>query len=173
MSDYTSNFSELLTGHLGLGGSNSSSAAQSQGRNSINDTLDIQDALNHVIAGGYTDFSDQDVKSNYKYISSLVGAQKAEKLFVQAFSFNMKPGNNKKGGEDKIQEFYDTGSKDPETQQTLTAITKQGYGVRDRFRNSAHEGVRLLSGADAKPDKDLSSKDMVTIQSTINKKTSQ
>jgi hypothetical protein len=162
MADYTSNFAALLTGHLGLGGDPTTGGGkapltsadyQAQGRNSINDTLDIQDALNHIIAGGYTDFSNVDVKSNYKYISSLVGAQRAEKLFLQAFLFNQRPGMNQKGGEDKIQAFYDLGSSDPETKQTLLAITKQGGGVKERFRSSVHEGVRLLSGADAKPDK--------------------
>ncbi len=183
MSDYSSNFAALLTGHLGFPGDpptrgGKGTVTQStytpQGRNSIDDTLDIRDALNHVIAGGYTDFSNEDVKSNYKYISKLVGAPKAEKLFIQAFQFNKNPGMNKKGGEEKVQAFYDLGSSDPETAKTLGAIKNQGLGsVKEGFRNSIHEGVRLLSGADTKQDKANIPKDIAAVQSAINTKSNQ
>lgn len=182
MSDYSSNFAALLTGHLGLPGDPTTGGGKGtvtkgtyipQGRNSIDDNLDIRDALSHVVAGGYTDFSNEDVKANYKYISKLVGAEKAEKLFIQAFQFNKNPGMNKKGGEEKVQAFYDLGSADPETSRTLSAIKNSLGSVKEGYRNSINEGVRLISGADTKQDKANSPKDVAAIQSAINTKTTQ
>jgi hypothetical protein len=173
MSDYTSNMNAVFNGHLGLPTDPPDTKYNPQGRTSLNDTADIRDALAHVVAGGYTDFSNKDVQANYKYIARLVGASRAERLFVQAFSFNQKPGNNKPGGADKIQQFYNTGSSDPETDKTMTAIKNFGGGVKSGFQSSVDEGVKLLNKSDVATGKAKDDKSVATIKSIANKNTDQ
>jgi len=182
MSNYTSNFEALLTGHLGLpitpateGGKVTANTSTyiPQGRTSIDDNLDIRDTLAYIVANGYTDFSNKDVQTYYGHLAHLIGPSRAERLFVQAFSFNQKPGNNKKGGEEKIQQFYDTGSDDPETNKTMLTIKNIGFGVQEGYRTSINEGVRMSRGLDTPSGKDKNSKDTATIQDIVNKKTGQ
>jgi hypothetical protein len=182
MGDYTSNFAALLTGNLGIsvgdtkgggGGVDASSdTLHPQGRTPMNDSVHIRDILNHIVAGGYTDFSNEDVRANYNYLKNLIGVSKAEKLFVQAFSFNQKPGNNKKGGEEKIQSFYDIGSSDPETNKQMVAIKNLG-SIKEGFRTSVNEGVKLLNGTDKKEDSYKSQNESTSMLRDINKKTGQ
>jgi hypothetical protein len=182
MADYTSNFAALLTGHLGLPGdppagnappAGSSDKFTSRGRTPIDTNLDIRDALSHAVAGGYTSLSDQDIKANFSHISSLIGPEKTQNLFLQAFLFNQRADVKGKSGEDKIQSFYDIGSSDPETKKTLLAIQNLGAGVREGYRNSVNEGVKLMSGVD-KRDVSKSGDTMVAgTKAIINSKTDQ
>jgi hypothetical protein len=180
MSDYSSNFAALLTGHLGLpgdpptGGTKPAASSDKyipRGRTPIDTNLDIRDALSHAVAGGYTSFSDKDIKANFKYISDLIGQQKAHSLFLQAFLFNQRDDVKGKKGEDRVQSFYDIGSSDPETKKTLLAIQNIGSGVREGYRNSVNEGVKLISGADKRDTTKAADAGVAANQSFINKKT--
>jgi hypothetical protein len=182
MTDYTSNFAALLTGHLGLPGDPPAGGQKHavgsdkyipQGRTPIDTNLDIRDALSHAIAGGYTSLSDEDIKANFSHISGLVGSEKANKLFLQAFLFNQRSDVSNKKGEDRVQQFYDIGSSDPETKKTLLAIQNLGSGVREGYRNSVNEGVRLMSGTDKRDVSKYGDATVSAVQSTINKKTDQ
>lgn len=153
MADYSSNFTTLITGHLGLptGGtgadvSDVSSNYSHKNRTPGDTSLDISDLISHAVAGGYTSFSDDSIKSNFKYLSGVVGESKARKLFNQAFLYNQRPDAKQKTPEQKIQSFYDMGSADPETNKTLQSIKSQGAGVLARFDQSTYEGNKEITG---------------------------
>lgn len=178
MPDYTSNFAALLTGHLGLpedpptgGVSPTSDKYNPQGRTDLTTNVDIRDALAHAISGGYTSFSDDDIKANYKYIAGQIGAPKAQKLFVQAFQFNQRPGSQGKSNEQKIQSFYELGSADPDTKDTLERIKNSSSGPVEGYRSSVNEGVRLMSGKDKKAANVTTPDAANQIQSTVTAKT--
>jgi hypothetical protein len=157
-SDYSANFEALLTGHLGLpagpvkGGivKLGSDNYQPQDRTPLHTSLDIRDAISHAVAGGYKSLSDESVKSNYKYISQIVGPKEAQKLFTQVFLFNQRPDAQKKSAEEKLTSFYEIGSSDPEVKSILQKVKGLG-SILDGYRNSVNEGIKIQRG-DAPPD---------------------
>jgi hypothetical protein len=178
MPDYTSNLTALLTGHLGLpasGGTGTgmtdvSGKFSTQNRTPGDTSLDISDLISHAVAGGYTSFSDDSIRSNFKYLSGVIGEEKARKLFNQAFIYNQRPDAKQKTPQQKIQSFYDIGSNDPEVNKTLESIKNQGAGVQARFDQSTYEGNKEITGkmkATPLANSDQSSQ----LLTTINKKT--
>jgi hypothetical protein len=155
MADYTSNFAALLTGHLGLpsggGVDDVSSKYKPQNRTTGETSLDISDLISHAVAGGYTSFSDDSIRSNFKYLSGIIGQDKARKLFNQAFIYNQRPDAKQKSAEQKIQSFYEIGSADPETNKTLQSIKNWGAGSLARFNQSVYEGNQQMIGKTKKP----------------------
>ena len=176
MPDYTDNFTTLLTGHLGLpssgGGSvsNVSDKYSPQNRTTADTSLDISDLISHAVAGVYTSFSDDSIKSNFKYLSQVIGEDKARKLFNQAFIYNQRPDAKGKTAQQKLQSFYDIGSNDPEVNKTLQSIKNQGAGVQARFDQSTYEGNKEITGK-AKATPLANSDQSNQLLSSINKKT--
>jgi hypothetical protein len=176
MPDYTSNLTALLTGHLGLPAGDPKSGLidvsgkyKPQNRTSSDTSLDISDLISYAVAGGYTSFSDDSIKSNFKYLSGVIGEDKARKLFNQAFIYNQRPDSKKLTPQQKIQSFYDIGSNDPEVNKTLQSIKSQGTGVQARFDQSTYVGNKEIQGKfkAGQMDSDQSNQ----LLSTINKKT--
>lgn len=168
MADYTANMNAIMNGHLGLpGGNDPKDSYHPQGRTDLTDTLDIRDALSHAIAGGYTNFSDNDIKANYAKIAQLIGPQKAQNLFIQAFEYNKRPGAKEKSKEERLQNFYDIGSSDPDTKAVLSRIKNSSSDPIEGYRNSVNEGVRLLNGKETRKSRDV---DVAKIQYDVNSK---
>lgn len=162
MADYTSNFSALLTGHLGInpGEGDKPVTFKEHGNTSYDTTADIRDALNFTVAGGHTNFKDDSMKNFFANLSQKLGKDQAQKLFNQAFLFNQRSDIQGKKPEEKLNLFYDIGSNDPSVKRTLETVKNFGSGVQEGYRNSSDTGSQELTGKSKKVSQEdlLSSK---------------
>ncbi len=109
-------------------------------------TADVRDIMANLVGGGKTGLTDADSRANFASLTKLVGAPAAQKLVSQAFLFNQRPGAAQLPAAARLQQFYDTGSNDPEVSGHLKKIKAFGSGVLGGLNTSPNIGSMLLSG---------------------------
>lgn len=109
-------------------------------------TADVRDIIANLVGGGKTGMNDEVSRANFTSLSKLVGQPAAQKLASQAFLFNQRPGAAQLPAATRLQQFYDTGSNDPEVANHLKKIKAFGSGVTAGLNTSPNVGSMTLSG---------------------------
>jgi hypothetical protein len=118
----------------------------SPGRTPLDNTADVRDILTGLVGKGYTTMGDDNIKSGYNRLQSLLGPQQASKLMNHMFMFNSRPDLKNTPVESRIKQFYDTPSADVDVTGTLGKVKSFGYGVVPGFRDSSSQLNQQLSG---------------------------
>lgn len=118
----------------------------SKGRTEVDDMLDVRDILSALVGKGITNLDDDSNRAHYQSLIKLVGAPKASKLMAQVFNHNTRAGASQLPVEKRIQDFYEIGSGDEETAQTLKKVKALSQGVLPGYRESILHDNQLLAG---------------------------
>jgi len=102
----------------------------------IPDQLDVRDVLSSFIGTGAKDFSDKQRLKDFHYVSGILGAPTAQKLLNHVFMFNNRADLAGKSPEERVQSFYDMGSKDPEVNKLLQSYKGVAQGPVIGLRSS-------------------------------------
>lgn len=120
-------------------------------RTPANDSSDARDILSMFVGGGHTALNSEDLQFAYKRLTDIVGKPMAQKLSNQAFLHSQRPDTQKMNPEQRVQNFFDTGSNDPEVAQTLKNYRGLASGQLHAFRTSPLLGNRGLLGQSILP----------------------
>jgi hypothetical protein len=112
----------------------------------VNDNLDARDILSYFAGNGKVGLPDEDARSNYKRLTMIVGAPKAQQLLNQVSLFHQRPEVQKMTPEQKVNGFFALGSNNPDINSYMKGAAGLGYGVLDGFRNSPLVGNMTLNG---------------------------
>jgi hypothetical protein len=115
------------------------------GRGPIESNFDLRDRIYELI-GSKNQLDEESRKSLYGNLISLVGPDKAQKLLVQTHLFNKHPEYGNLPVEDRIQQFYNIGSNDPDVKDILDRTRNLSYGLKHGFRTSISHINQLMAG---------------------------
>lgn len=118
---------------IGLG---KSIAMMSRQRTPFDDTADIRDSLTALVGKGYTGVSDDDARGHFGRLTSILGRDAAQKLMTHIFIYNQTPTARGVGLQEKINQFYNIGSRDSSINDILSRVNKFGSGVQSGLTDS-------------------------------------
>jgi hypothetical protein len=98
-------------------------------RTPFDDTADLRDSLTALVGKGYTGVSDDDAKGYFGRLAGILGLDAAQKLMTHVFIYNQSPMAKGVGLNEKINQFYNIGSRDSGVNDILSRINKFGSGV--------------------------------------------
>lgn len=160
MSDYTSNFAALLTGHLGLpgGGDTPAPTGSNYTHGYYDDLFHAREIVTNFIGKGYKNLSDEQSRKDYAYLKNLVGEDQATKLINSAMVYNNSDSAKGKSWQENVNAFYSAGSRDQSIQKVLSTFSNLGKGAIAGTYDSGNTTSMELSG------KKVQDKDLVTNQ---------
>lgn len=115
------------------------------GRGPIEANFDLRDRIYELI-GSKNQLDADSRRSLYGNLISLVGPEKAQKVLVQTHLFNNRPEYRSMPIEERIQQFYDIGSNDPDVKDILDRTRNLSYGLKHGFRTSVSHLNQLMAG---------------------------
>lgn len=128
---YDKNLRNLIAGHIRSeeGGDVTVKNASVHPKTVLDERADIRDILSGVVGNGFTNFSNPDSQHNFAVLSSIVGKQTAQQLMTHAFIFNQRPDVQGKSVDQRVSQFYDMGSSNPDLNNILQASRNLGQGA--------------------------------------------
>lgn len=118
----------------------------SSGRGVLDEQADVRDLISSLVGKGYTTLMDDNSRAAYNRLQILLGRPRAQKLMEQVFIYNQNPEHQRRPVEDKINTFYNLGSRDAQTNDLLKKTKSLGYGVLPAFRESNFVPNIMLQG---------------------------
>ena len=148
MSDYSKNFETLMTGHTG-GASPEGSFPK---RTSLDDTLDVRDLVSAIVGAGKGGLHPTDQQAVYSRLGVILGKPTAQKLINQALVFNERTDVLNKNAEQRINQFYESGSSDPEVNQIIQKAKNIEHGPISGARDTPNDLTnKVIAGASTSP----------------------
>lgn len=111
---------------IGLGRGITNMARQ---RTPADDTADLRDSLTALVGKGYTGVSDDDAHGHFARLAGILGRDAAQKLMTHIFIYNQSPMAKGVGLNEKINQFYNIGSRDSGINDVLQKVKQFGSGV--------------------------------------------
>lgn len=115
------------------------------GRGPVEANFDLRDRIYELI-GSKNQLDEDSRRSLYGDLISLVGPDKAQKVLVQTHIFNNHPEYRNMPIEDRIQQFYNIGSNDPDVKDILDRTRNLSYGLKHGFRTSMSHLNQVMAG---------------------------
>lgn len=109
-------------------------------KTSVDEKADLIDSLGFLVAGNYTSLSDDDAKGTFARLAGKYGRDKAQRLVNEAVLFNQNPSFKKMGAQQKVQKFFELGSKDQDVNTLLQGVKNFGsnQSAGGFFANNSH-----------------------------------
>ena len=152
---FNQNFFNDVMGHvnasdenIGGGGEVEKKAANIPSRDKITDNVDVRDLITGLVGGGYTDFTNPDVRHNFARLTDLLGRDQAEKMMIHIFQFNKRPEIKSSNAEYRVSNFYDVGSNNDTVNKIIQTSKNLGTGPLPGRRTSPDILNKQASGRD-------------------------
>jgi hypothetical protein len=145
MPDYTKNLSAGITGHTGP----EYTPKVNTSRSNLDDMADVRDLLSAIVGAGKSGLKPEDQSAVYARLGVLLGKPTANKLINQALIFNQRPDAMGKTAEQRITQFYDTGSRDPELNTIISKTKSLGEGPVSGANQSVNDLTKKISKGEA------------------------
>lgn len=152
MADYSKNFLTAMTGHLNFDTGEDPKPVMPKGSSSYTaeQQLDLRDYISSLIGTGYKSGKmDDTIKGLYSGIVDIVGLEKGHKLLTQIVLHNQDPASQNKTPSDRVQQFYNTGSKDEDVN-NIIRMTKLplNQSAEQQMRNTTLSTSRVQMKTD-------------------------
>lgn len=144
---FESNWKTAMMGHTGYdkvpGGEEPDAPAPhfQTRRTQLDDNAEVRDILSTIVGGKYKSFANKDVTAGFTRLAAIIGPEKAQKLATHAFVFNNRQDVGQKSSEERLQSFFDMGSKDADVDKILTTTKNFATGVVSGYRDSRNENI--------------------------------
>lgn len=109
------------------------------------ETLDIRDSITAMVGKGYTSIADDEARSHFARLVNALGLPKAQKVMSHIFLYNQSPNNKSTPLQQKIMQFYDSGSKDTDVDEVIKQSKGIGTGVVAGLNSSPETTVMQLT----------------------------
>lgn len=110
----------------------------------VDQTADLRDYLANLIGFGSKTMTD-DVRNDYGRLVGMFGRPMADKILNHVFVFNNRPDIQSASPEERISQFYATGSRDKELQDLFMRARNFGKGPLAALNESVNQGNQVLS----------------------------
>jgi hypothetical protein len=118
MPDYTQNMQNAISGHT------DPAPHKIKSQSNADDDADVRDMLSILVGAGKGGLKPDDQAAVISRLQTILGKDKANKLINHAAIFNERTDVKAKTAQQRISQFYDMGSRDPDVN-TLINKTKQ------------------------------------------------
>jgi len=92
------------------------------------DYLNVRDALSSFVGKGYWSTINENAQSVYSYLRGQLGPDLARRMLIQMTTHNQRPDMVALSPEQRLQRFYDMGSKDAEVNDLIMRTGQLGQG---------------------------------------------
>lgn len=145
MADYSKNFENAMSGHAGI------DIPVKSSRSNLDDMADVRDLLSALVGAGKGGLRADDQSAVYSRLAAILGKPTASKLITQVHIFNERPDTVMKNAEQRITQFYDTGSRDPELDTLIKKTKTLGQGPLAGANQSVNDLTKkVYQGVDVK-----------------------
>jgi hypothetical protein len=112
-------------------------------KTSLDDDLQVRDAIHSFIARGDTALNNPDARANYSYLVQKLGGPTANNVLTHVLGFNMSTGIKNKSFEDRLTNFYDIVPRDPQVAKIVHTGSQLGQGpIAGALESPEYESIR-------------------------------
>lgn len=112
----------------------------------LDELADIRDSISSLVGGGYKTLSDDASKGAFTRLAGIVGLKKATDLFVHITQQNQREGWDKKTPAQRVGEFYNIPSTNPNVQEQLQKVKSFGSGPVAGYYDSISQAAQTQQG---------------------------
>ena len=156
MAEHSTNLLTLLNGHTGydIGGEDPKLPGKAIGtdKTKLDETADLRDSISALVASGYTSLkpkgsaaTSNDVKAHVTRILNTLPTKEAQNLLTHIAIYNQNPDITNLNPTQKLQQFYDINSSNPQTNELLRKVKSFGSGPTSGFQESTEVLNKQLS----------------------------
>lgn len=109
-----------------------------KGNTPADETADLRDSINALVGGGYKTLSDEDARGNFVKLAGILGTKAAQNLFIHISQQNQRPGWNQMKPAERVSNFYNINSNNPDVNPILQRVKSFGTGPLSGYTDSVN-----------------------------------